>query len=440
VVIARWLCAPALAAMLACTPLLPGHAATLGEALDAALTRDSQVRSARQELEAARARVDQANGSLWPQLNLTGNANRTRQALQYDGGILADRRDQFSTRAYNLQLTQALYRGEDIARRQVARMAEQQVAAQAMAAEQALVVRVAQPWFEACQHDHLARAAAADVARQRARLDALSRRLRAGDLAAPDLAMAGADLAQARARQTEAESERSQRLFTLGELTGLTLGMADVSCQGLPELGGLEGLDAWLDKAAAHSPELQAARSAVEVARAQLQQAGSGHSPTLDLVASKGVADQGPSASLNVGSKARTESIGLQLTVPVFSGGSVSARSREALALLGKAESDLDSLQARVRQDVSANWRSLQVALAHGQATAQRVEAWKVQEAAVQRLLAQGQAVDADVFKVQQELATAQADAARLLGMASLAQLRLQAQSGQPWSSAGPTR
>jgi outer membrane protein TolC len=428
----------AVAAWLACVALSTGQAATLGEALDAAMARDGQVRSARQELAAARARVDQAHGSLWPQINLTGNANRTRQALSYDGGILPDRKDQFGTRGYNLQLTQTLYRREDIARRQLTRMAAQQAEAQATVAEQALVVRVAQPWFEACQHEHLARAAAADVARQRARLDALLKRLRAGDLAAHEAASAGADLAQAQARQIESESERSQRLFMLSELTGWTLGMAEMSCLGSPMRADSEGLPFWLDLAGVHSPELQAARLAVEVARSQVDLAGSGHSPTLDLVASNGLADQGPSASLNVGSKARTESIGLQLTVPVFSGGAVSARSREALAQLGKAEAELDSLLARLRQDVAAQWRSLQVALAHGQAATQRVEALKAQEAAVQRLMALGQAVDADVFHVQQELAKARAEEVRLLGMASLAQFRLRAQTGQPWATPEP--
>jgi outer membrane protein TolC len=429
----------AAAAMLACVPLAYAQASSLGEAIQVAMARDSQVRSAHQDLEAARARMDQANASALPQLILTGNANSTRQALSYDGGILADRHDQFSTRGYNLQLTQALYRPEDMARRLAARMAVEQASAQALVVEQALVVRVAQPWFEACQHDHLVRAAAADVARHRARQAALSRRLRAGDLAEHEAAMAGADLAQAQARQIEAESERNQRLFMLAELTGQKVGMADLSCDTGPALVASEELQSWLDKAAERSPELRAARMAVEVARAQVQQASSGHSPTLDLVVSNGQANQGPSASLNVGSKARTESVGLQLSVPLYSGGAVSARSREAMAQLGKAEADLDSLNLRLRQDVSSNWRSLQVAQSHGLAAAQRVEALRAQEAAVFRLQAQGQAVDMDVFRVQQELAAAQAEQTRLLGMASLALFRLQAQTDQTdlrWSQA----
>ncbi len=426
----------ALAATLAAANLLAAQAATLGDAIEAALARDSQVRSAHQDLEAARARLDQANATLWPQINLTGNVNRTHQELSYNGGILADRHDQFSTRGYNLQLTQALYRREDMARRQAARTAAEQAVAQAVVAEQALVVRVAQPWYEACQHDHLARAAAADVARQRVRHDALSRRLRLGDLAAHEAALSGADLAQAQARQNESESERDQRLFQLGELTGHLVGMADLPCDAAFDPVPTDDLQTWLDKAAEHSPELQAARLAVEVAQAQLQQAGSGHTPTLDLVASNGLANQGPSASLNVGSKARTESIGLQVSVPLFAGGAVSGRSREAMAQLGKAEADLDSLSARLRQDVSSNWRSLQVARAHGVAAAQRVEALKAQEAAVKRLQALGQALDADVFNVQQELATAQAEQTRLQGLSSLAMFRLQAQAGLPWASA----
>jgi outer membrane protein len=428
------------ALVLACAAgATPGaQAATLDEWVRKALARDSQVRAARQDVEAARARMDQANATLLPQVNFTANTNRTQQHLNYEGDVLPDRRDRFSTYGYNLQLTQALYRRDDMARREAARMALDQTDAQARFAEQAMRVRVVQPWYEACQYTHLAQAAALDVSRQRTRGDALDKRLAQGDLAAHEASLAQADLALALAKLLEAESERSQRLFALAELGGAPLALAELSCELKDAEDAVPELDVWLQDTRDQSPELEAAHMAVKVAQAQLQQASGAQGPSLDFVATNSVSRQGPSASLNVGSEARSEAFGLQLTVPIFAGGALNAKEREALAQLGKVEADLDTLLLRLRQDVSSNWHSLQIAKAHGLAAAQRVQALQAQQAAIERRVAQGQAVDADAQQAQQELAAAQAERVRLQGLVMLARVKLTAQAGLPWQDARP--
>ncbi len=413
------------------------QAATLDEWVKSALLHDGQVRAARQDLAAAQARLDQAQGSLWPQLNLTANANRASQHLNYEGGKLPDRQDRFSTYGYNLQLTQALYRREDMARREAARMVVDQLTSQAQSAELALVVRVVQPWFEACQQALMQQAAELDVSRHRTRVDAMARRLDRGDLAAHEAALAGADLALAQAKLAEAESERKQRLFVLSELAGSALDPEEQRCADMDVSAQVPDLPSWLQASADHSPEVQAARLAVKVAQAQVQQARGAQGPSLDLVASSGVSNQGPTASLNVGSKARTDSVGVQLSVPLFAGGALSAREREAVAQLGKVEADLDTLVSRLRQEVSSNWRSLHVAQAHEGAAAQRVVALQAQRSAVERRLAQGQAVDAEARQAQQELAAGQAEHMRLQGLALLARVKLMAQVGSPWQEGG---
>jgi len=410
-------------------PTLPGPRG-LQQVQALASARDGQVRSARQDLAAAQARLDGANGGRWPQVNLTGNVNRTAQELGYQQSAFPDRSDVFRTYGYNLQLTQALYHREEQARREGAALAVEQAAAQAAAAELALWVRVAQPWFEACQYRWQAEAAQAEMQRQGARRDAARRRLQQGDLPRHELDLAEADLALAQARLAEAESERAQRLDVLGILAGEPVTPGDDACP-LGEVPAAPApLPAWLDQATGRSPELEAARRAVAVAEAQERQAEGGHGPMLDLVASDGLSKQGPTASVGVGSRTRTQSIGLQLNLPLFTGGTLSAKVREAAAGLAKVQAELDALLARTQTDVSSNWRSLQVSRGHAEAAHRRVQALQAQQQALALRQRQGLATVAEALAADQDLAQARADAVRLQAMALLAQARLLAQAG----------
>jgi outer membrane protein len=396
----------------------------------AALQRDGAVRSARQDEASAMARLDAANGSRWPQVNLSGNLNRTAQRLEYDEQALPDRQDVFRSYGYSLQMTQALYRRDDMARREAARLALRQLAWQAGAAEQALWVRVVQPWFEACQFHWQAQAAQSDVARQQARADVLQRRWREGDAALPDVELAAADLALAQARLAEATAELAHRRFVLAELGGEPPALAADACQAQATTPDPGALETWLAWATERSPELLAARQGVEVARAQVSQAEGGRGPALDLVASDSRAKQGPSASIAVGNRAHTQTIGLQLSLPLFSGGTLNAKVREAAAALGKAQADHDTLLARIRQDVANNWHSLRVTRAHALAAQQRERAMGTQQEALARKWRQGQATRAELLVAEQELSAARAESVRLQGLAVLAHARLQAQSG----------
>jgi outer membrane protein TolC len=430
-----WACASALTLALHATPS-PAQVSTLPGPIGLqqvhawALAQDGQVRSARQDLAAAQARLDGAHGGRWPQVNLTGNVNRTAQDLAYQQSAVPDRSDVFRTYGYNLQLTQALYHREEQARREGAALAVEQAAAQAHAAELGLWVRVAQPWFEACQYRWQAEAARAESRRQGARRDAAQRRWMQGDLPRHELDLAEADMALARARLAEAESERAQRLDVLAILAGQPVSPGDEACPLSDGPAAPPPLTAWLDQVTAHSPELEAARRAVTVAEAQVKQAEGGHGPMLDLVASDGLSKQGPTASVGVGSRTRTQSIGLQLSLPIFTGGTLSAKVREAAAGLAKAQAELDALTSRVRTEVSSNWRSLQVSRGHAEAAQWRVLALQAQQQAVALRQRQGLSTLADVLAADQDLAQARADAVRVLAMALLAQAKLQAQAG----------
>ena len=407
------------------------NAKTLDELYTLAVQHDAQVRAAEDDLQASRARLDQANAAFWPQLAFTGNTAFTDQRLSYDGASLPDRTDRFNTHAQNVQLTQPLVRLANHAQRGIAKAQVDQYAVQVAAVRMDLLTRLSQAFFDACQFDAAVNATQAQIDLAAAEHNALAARNSSGDAADFEVMLAGAHQAQAEAQQTEAQIERAQRINMLTQLTGVDLRMSDLSCfaSSLPDPIGT--MDEWLADALASSPQVKAKEMAVRVARAQLQLADGGHWPTLDLVANAGRSTQGPTASLDASTRNRTESVSLQLSVPLYSGGALSAKQREAMALLSKAEADVDAAVTQVHNDVTQAFGNLQVALAHERSLRLSVKALGLQAEAQRKRLTQGTSKDAEVLAIEHDLAQAKDDLARYRGQAMHSYIRLLSAKGQ---------
>jgi outer membrane protein len=100
----------------------------------------------------------------------------------------------------------------------------------------------------------------------------------------------------------------------------------------------------WSTMAETANPGVQAAQAAFEIAAREIEKQRAGHYPTLDLVASRNKNAVGNSAIPNFGgSESDNNSIGLQLSIPIFAGGATVSKEREAVALKEKAAADLDN-------------------------------------------------------------------------------------------------
>ena len=85
-----------------------------------------------------------------------------------------------------------------------------------------------------------------------------------------------------------------------------------------------------------------------DIAEREIEKQKAGHLPTIDIVATRGNAATGTSIAYGIprpGTDVDTTTVGLQLTMPIFTGGSVNSKAREAAALKDKAQAELD--QAR---------------------------------------------------------------------------------------------
>ena len=317
-------------------------AADLLDVYRLAVESDPQLRQSEAALHAVEATKGQARAQLLPQLNASANLNRQRQEITESRSTFYPPTTLFSTtKAYSLNLNQALYHRAYFTQIAQADAAIGQARTTYDAERQNLIVRAAQAYFNVL-------AAADDLEFARAEketnlrlLDQTKQRFDVGLVAITDVheSQAASDLAAARAITAETRLTVAQE--ELRELTGRAPGelarpRSDVPLVE-PEPANVE---AWREAAAKQNLPLLAAQFAVEAARQNLELQRAGHYPTLDATASYGYRDV--SAGLFGGSVSNDTIIGLQLTVPIYQGGGVDARARESRFRLAQSQEALE--------------------------------------------------------------------------------------------------
>jgi outer membrane protein len=111
----------------------------------------------------------------------------------------------------------------------------------------------------------------------------------------------------------------------------------------------------WIQQALDGHPTLKQLRTALEIAKLEVDKAQAGHKPTLDLVASYGYNDNSNgNTTSTVTSKSTTGIVGVNFNLPLFAGFFTQNRIKETLALQDKASSDLEAAQRNISQGTRA--------------------------------------------------------------------------------------
>lgn len=331
-------------ALLACAPL--GAAAeNLTQVYQDARGYDAQYGAARQALQAGLERAPQGRALLLPTLNLT--ANSTRSHLESDSKNEATQpsfeRD-VSSYGYALTFTQPLYRRQNWLQADQGEVQAKQAEFTFGQARQDLILRAAQAYFDVlAAQDTLAlvRAQKAAIAEQLAQA---KRNFEVGTATITDTHEAQARYDLAVAQEISAQNDVEVRRRALQQLTG----------KEYAELKGLRpdvklsppdpnDMQSWVSLAEKQSYTVLVQDAAVEIARLEAKRNSAGHHPTLDLVASHSYTSQTASQLSSTGSDVNNSSVGLQLSVPLYQGGGISSREREAAYNLERTRQDLEN-------------------------------------------------------------------------------------------------
>ena len=388
---------PLATALLALACSAPAFATDLLQAWQAAEQHDRSHAVARAAHAAAQPRRDQA-AALWrPNVALTaaagaGTHDSDVRGAQFSApGLGTSTGVDFSTSVHGgtatrwaLQASQPLYNPQRRAQQQQLGVQAEQAELQWQAAQQALALRTAQRYFDVA----VAQEALAVLALQ---LDAVQRvaqeaqdRYDLGSAPITDTHEARARLAALRAQQLAAQSALDVKRRQLADSTGLT--GADLAVQ-LPaasasraasaaSLPPLRALDAWQQDAAAANPDIRLQALALDSARAEVQKHSRRAAATVDLVAQAGQERLHGSGDFGRASnKSLNAMVGVQLNVPLWSGGMRSAKEDEALALQAQAEAQLEATREQVAQQVHAAYLGLSVGAERVQALTEALAA-----------------------------------------------------------------
>jgi outer membrane protein len=352
------------------------QALDLNEVWRAAALHDPEFAAARAAHEAGLARREQA-GALWrPSIQLEGGVGRagienaTRGAAFSAPGFGAFGGVAFDTSVTSgtstrvaLALRQPLVDRERAAQSRQLEIAADIAELEWLDAKQALMLRSAERYFDAA----LAAEQLRVLTRQQAAVDQAlleaQDRFRIGDRPITDTHEAAARAAGLKSRRLAAETELELKRVALADLAGLQPADIPLPLPAAPvRVDDVGVLADWLALARQRNPGLGVAEARLRVAQQEQTKTATALSPSLDLVAHIG--RERLSGSGDFGSASNTSSnraIGVQLAVPLYTGGWRSARQTEARALVDKARADVDRSRQQVAFQTRSAWLDLTV-------------------------------------------------------------------------------
>lgn len=262
-----------------------------------------------------------------PQVNLGADTSKNQQDTT-SSAILDGDRD-FNRHGYNLNITQPLFRKQSFVQRDQAGIAIEIAMADYQLVEQELIVRVAERYFDLlARQDDLGFANAEREANAR-QLEQTTNRFEVGVATITDVTESKAGYDLSNARVIEAENELVNSRERLRETTGVILeSVAPLQSDAEPVRPDPENIEEWSSAALAQNPAMVAAQLTVKNAKQEIELQSSGHYPSLDLVGRKTYASS--SDGQFGGAKTHDANIGLELNVPIYEGGAVVSRTREA--------------------------------------------------------------------------------------------------------------
>jgi outer membrane protein len=295
---------------------------------------DAQFAAARHALDAGRERLPQGRAGILPAVNLSGSASVQRvDSESRDPAVFPSFVREPRSAGYTLSLIQPLYRPQAWIQYSQGEVQVRQAEATFGKAEQDLILRTAQAYFDVLAAQDTLALVRAQKAATSEQLAAAKRNFEVGTATITDTheAQSRFDLNVAQEIAAVNDLENKRRVLQL--LTGKEYGELQ-PLRGDVRLGPPNPADmqTWVEIAEKQSYDVQIQEAVAEVAALEARRQRAAHLPTVDVVATHGQNQQSASTQTSVGSDVTSSTLGLQLALPLYQGGLLDSREREAAA------------------------------------------------------------------------------------------------------------
>ncbi len=416
---------------------LPAGAEDLIQVFDLARNHDAALQATHAQSLAAGTRKSQARGALLPNLSLVRAATRDRYTPDEDvAGSPGSAGMQIETRTQRLglNLRQSLFNAPLYTDVQLAGVAGESAQRDYELAMQDFILQVAQAYFNVLSTTEVLETRRLSKEAIATQLDAAVRRFKAGLGVITDQEEAQARLDLAESDEIAAANDARAARLALDRLTG----QPGIQPKPLGTEAALSAIvpgemDDWRRATASH-PAVERARLALERAQLDARKARQAYLPTLDLVGSVSKNRVGgavnPLSALPTG-RSTTSSIGVELNVPLFSGGSQVYRAKETAYLEDAARNSLDAVVRSAEETTERSYFDLRSALAKAKALAAAEQSSMRSLDGTQRGYKAGLRLNLDVLNAQSQLYQTRSDLARTRYDVLIRCLRLKAAAGK---------
>lgn len=338
----------------------PLKAQDLSETFKLALENDPTLKQVHANQLAIDESKDQSIARFLPTLSSTGNAGRSYIHNTNPNSLLQSQ--QFWNNSISVDLNQPLFHWDHWIQLSQSDNQIAQAEAAYKAELQNLMVKTTEAYFNVLSAQDNLEFTSAEKQSIYRQLEQAKRLFENGLISITDVHEAQAGYEQASANEIEAANQVDDQKELLREI----IGDNDVRLDTLAENFSLTkpeptDMSAWSKTAEVNNFNIISAFNQAEVSRKAIELQRNGHFPTLDVVGSYALSDVGS----NFGIQGDRQSIGLQLNIPIFEGGAVNSKTRQASYQYEAAKENLNAVKRTIKRQVKDAYRGVITSINH---------------------------------------------------------------------------
>ena len=416
------------------------HAADLMSAWQAAKTRDPEIAAARALHEQAAFRLEQVK-ALWAAtvsaggaLGVGGADSRTKgaEAMGQSDVTFKTNVNAGALARASIGAQKAWISPEREAQSKQLELSAQIAQAQWQLAQQALIMRTAQRYFDVVGAELTLNVLQRQQKAVQQAAAEINKRQSVGDASVMDVQEANARASEIRAHVLTQENNLAMKKVAYRQLVGQEPSQLLTPANINLTPSNLADASTWVQRAKQQSPSLQMMRLQQAIQGQEAKRVKAGNAMTVDWVAQANMDRlSGHGMYGSASNQAAQYMVGIQLNAPLSTGGMVEAREREALKQVEKLRYDQEAAELQIEQNVRDAWQSLSTAQARLQALEQSEQASKARLTATRQAHRTGARTTNEWLGAENDAAQAELAVTQLRIQTAMDQLRLSAASGE---------
>ena len=389
-----------------------GWALGLEEALDAALQNDPTYRSAQHERDAGAQNVALGRSKLLPNLSLDYQKGTNLLGISNVGSPQPGQQVNYISEVTTLSLRQPLFNLGDMAMYRQGKAQANYSDAQFSGHAQDLILRLVQAYTDVLYAQDQLDLVQAQHTAYGEQMKANERLFQKGQGTLTDTLETQSKYALSESQVIEAQENLATVKRSFNAIVGTDIvDLEPLTDEFHPAPLDPSDFDEWKSLALDHNPDITAQRYAVDASEQEVKKDQAGHSPQLDLVGSVSRNNQGTIYTFAQDMFVR--SIGIELSIPLYAGGYVTALSSQAKANMERAQADLDDKINKVLVDLYKQYGLVLSSFARIRALEQAVNSAQQLIKATRMSIQGGERVNLDLLNAQSQYYQARRDLAK---------------------------